>query len=752
LDAKAARRALPAVLVALVAFLPFARGFLSGASLYFRDLAMQFLPLRRFALEGLRAGEVRLWNPLVHEGVPLSLPAVGYPVDLLQLLRPDELGISLVLALHVPLAALAFLAMARGLGLPAVAAAGGALAYALGGFLLSTLNLYVYVQAAAWAPLLVLVLARDGPAAGRRAVALAALLVAVSLSTTGVEVVAQAVVVGLVLGWRRLARGDDRVRLAASLALGAAIAAPVLALVAAQVEGSARGRGLASDVVLAHSVHPFTLVQVVVSGLYGNPANLANEWWGQNFFPRGFPYVLSLYLGAAALSLALVGATSGRRVSRPLAALVLVALAASLGRWAGLAPLVDAVPALRLFRFPVKAFFTVHFAVSLLVSLGLAALAGEPSRAAWRRLGAAAGVLGGLLSLSPLLPAVLPGPLAAFGARFFPAGHDAPARAQLLGRVLADAATGGFLALLVCAAAFAVLRGRLSPRLGAGLGVLIVTADLLRAGAGLNPMVPASFFGVSPELASAVPSLRDGRVFTCSLEASPAYVAARRERGEDHELWTFASLQETLTPFSNLRVGLATALGPDLTMLVPEEQVLSPEEASCRDLDRILPRLERAGVRRVLSVTPLRHPDLALERALAPARVAPLRVLVYATRRPSPLLEVTPPGGGPAAGRVVETRRSAGRILATVESERPSTLVVREGRARGWQATVDGRPVPLGRAPGAWTVPVPGGRSSVDLRFRPPHLGGALALSALALAAIAGLLWPWRPAGRERAP
>ena len=72
-------------------------------------------------------------------------------------------------------------------------------------------------------------------------------------------------------------------------ALGAALAAPVLVLVAGQLEGSARGQGFPTDVVLAHSVHPFALVQTVVGSLFGNPANLANEWWGQNFFPRGFP-------------------------------------------------------------------------------------------------------------------------------------------------------------------------------------------------------------------------------------------------------------------------------------------------------------------------------------------------------------------------------------------------------------------------------------------------------------------------------
>ncbi len=51
---------------------------------------------------------------------------------------------------------------------------------------------------------------------------------------------------------------------ALALGLGAAIAAPVLLLVAGQVAGSARGHGFPTDVVLAHSVHPFTLLQTLV--------------------------------------------------------------------------------------------------------------------------------------------------------------------------------------------------------------------------------------------------------------------------------------------------------------------------------------------------------------------------------------------------------------------------------------------------------------------------------------------------------
>ena len=43
-------------------------------------------------------------------------------------------------------------------------------------------------------------------------------------------------------------------------------------------------------------------------------------------------------------------------------------------RWAGLASIVDQTPSLRLFRFPVKAFYSVHLSVALVAGLGLSAL------------------------------------------------------------------------------------------------------------------------------------------------------------------------------------------------------------------------------------------------------------------------------------------------------------------------------------------------------------------------------------------
>src|SRR5438874_8607749 len=168
------------------AALPFLRGVAAGHVLYFRDLAVFVYPFRLYAVEGLRAGALRYWDPYVHEGVPLAHPPAGYPPDLLQVLWPDLRWISFLLALHVPLAAAAMVLLARRFGLSPVAATGAAAVYALGGFTLSTINLQVYVEAAAWAPLVVLGL-RLAARGGGRATAGAAVAVAILLSTLGAE-------------------------------------------------------------------------------------------------------------------------------------------------------------------------------------------------------------------------------------------------------------------------------------------------------------------------------------------------------------------------------------------------------------------------------------------------------------------------------------------------------------------------------------------------------------------------------------
>lgn len=763
--------------VALVAFLPFARGALQGRSFFFRDLSGHFIPLRAFALDGLRHGELRYWNPLLHEGEPMSLAPLAYFPDVLQAILPRYSGISLLLALHVPLAALCFMALASRLGVDLTAAAGGAMVYALGGFCLSSLNLYIYLPAIAWAPLVILGLIRAGER-GLRSVALASVAVALALSTTGIEIVGQAVAIGVLLAAASWRRGPRAVagwgRVIASLALGAGLSAHILFYASGLVGASARGAGFETSVVLAHSAHPLTLLQVLVAGLYGDPSDLTTHWWGQNFFPLGFPYFLSLYVGAAALAVSAVGiAAAPARLRWTLLVLVVGGTLACLGRYARLDVVVDAFPLLRLFRYPTKLFFSVHTGLALAAALGLQALAAG-GRRAWMHTALAACALGAPLAAGPWLPSLFGRATAWFAAGFFPPEYPWPLRLECLSGVLRDAAAGGGVALCAAALAALVLQRRLHPRLASASVATLVAADLLRAGAGLNPMVDDSFFRLSPEMSSWASAFRarGARVFTCEPELEPAFLRIRQALPLGQDAWTFAAMTETLVPAHNVEAGVETAMSRDRTMAVPTERTLAASEVGCRSFADIEQRLRRAGVSHVLSVVPLSSASLRLLDVVAPARVAPLRVYVYALEAPLPLREVArsvraaadraaalelaaAPGfqhaGGVAVegaatetfgatGRIVRAAESPSRLDFTVEADRATVLVVRDAFAPGWRAWVDGAPTPILRADGRHrAIAVPRGMSSVALAYRPPRLAAGCGVTLAAAAVWLGI-------------
>jgi hypothetical protein len=453
-----------------------------------------------------------------------------------------------------------------------------------------------------------------------------------------------------------------------------------------------------------------------------------------NFFPRGFPYILSLYLGGGAICLAAF-ALGRRRAGR--AALLGLAAAAAvvcLGKYARLSGLVDLLPALHAFRYPTKAFFTVHFAVAALAAFGLARLV-EEDLGRWRRFAALAAAAGATLASVPLWPRLMPGATRYFLSGFCPPEFPWPLRLAIGDAIAADAATGGLVLLCIAGLALLTARGRLRPQAAAAALVALVGADLVRAGAGLNPSVTRAFYELSPEAERLVSQLRseDGRVFSCGITSSPAYLAARATRGVEHESLTFAAMQETFTPDFNVPWELRSALSIDRTMLVPESRVTTPDQATCTDIASLLPRLRAAGVTHVVSLDPLADAGLLEAPALEPSRIAPLRVHVYRLREPRPYLELL---GGSGQARVLAQR--PGNIDVEVDAPAAGRLLVREAHAPGWSAERDGRRLPLTASEsGHSSIEVPAGRSRVALRYRSPglRLGGFLSAAA-ALACI----------------
>ena len=742
------------IAAALVSSVPFAYGLATGGAFYYRDLASYFFPIRRFVVEGLVRGEIRQWNPYVNEGTPVVLPPVAYPVDLLQALLPNEWGFSLLLALHVPLAALTFLGLARRLGYGPAAATLGALVYALGGFSLSCVNLYLHVEAFAWAPLVISTLIRAGTG-GAREVALAGVAIAVCLSTTGVEIAAQALACAFVLGASR--RIADQLRFAAGVLLGIGLSASPLVALASLVSGSRRAGGFSIAESLDQSLHPVSLAQTLIAGLFGDPIASGYGYWGARFLGGSapFPYFVSLYIGGAVLCLVAIGAARAERHRTRLLLLLAAGLLVCLGRWSRLDVLLEFAPVLAKVRFPVKAFFTVVVASCLLASAAADGLLA--SRRAWWQLLVGSALVGlGLLSLS-LVETWLPGGFAWLQARFFTDSYPQGLRAAALRAVAADAATGAAALIGIAGLAALTLRRRISAELAVVAATAIIAADLLRAGAGLNPTVPSSFYAFSAEMTGVATRLRDagGKVFTCSIHAMPTFRDAVRRVGRP-DAWTAGLWRESLSPYANMDIGIATT-GADATALVSAERSLSTADAMCRE-QGTLQRLRERGVRFILSVQPFANQALRLVDVASPARTAPLSIHVYELEHslPDPTLWPSPDdldarGLGRALdgalARYVESDSDFVRVA--VETPREAYLILRRTNARGWSATVNGRPALLATANGRHqAVAVPSGTSDVVLSYRSPNARLGIALSLLS-AAVATVLYLRSRAGHE---
>jgi hypothetical protein len=755
-------RALP-WLLPLIALLPDIGAALPRLAYFFRDFTVTFLPLRLFGARELAEGRLPLWNPYVHEGEP-ALPAF-YPPDLLIALWPSPEFVSWLLTIHLPLAALAAYALARDLGQQRSGAFLSGAVYALGGLAVSSLNLYVFLQALALAPLVALTLRRAVSRAAR-GTALAGLAIAVSLTTLAVEFVAQAIVAGCALAWACRPRPLQAVsRIVPAVLLGAGIAALPIALILGLLPETLRGAGLDSETRLGNALHPVALVQALAPGVFGSLSAPAETWWGSRFFTKGFPYFISIYVGPLALALAVIGVKGlDRRTTAALLVPAGAGLWLALGPWGGLAPLLLGLPGLDGLRFPSKALLLPFLATCLLAGRGLDRLrAGQ----GWGALVAATSALAALLlGLSGLALAWPAGLVALMGAGIEPAA--------LALRVSAELARSALLATAGLGLAWAVRRSAMPGGRAALLLAVAVVVDLAAAHAGLNPQVSPAFHAPAPGLASERLDRLDGqRLFSFETERSPAVQRFLASRPLAPVTSAFLLHRRLLAPYTNVGDRVETALGKDLTSFALSRPVeLGPDDFDPARLPAILPHLRNAGVARVLTVDPLEAPGVSL-RASVPSGLPGLALRLYAVDGAAAratvvcraVVAATPAEAlrsalrAASAGEAVvvleapssagctggSARRSTDRATEQVygvELDGAGLLLMRDAWARGWRATVDERPVPVLRANGKHrAVALPGaGRHRVRLVYEAPGLRAGALTSLLSLVLTCALL------------
>ncbi len=750
------------VLAAVVAlFLPLRRGM----ALMLRDLLYWVIPSRGLVRDALRHGALPAWNPWEGLGFapaadPLFMPF--YPPNVLTLPLPLAWGTSLLLGLHTLLGAAGSFALARRFGVSPPAAAVAGLAWGLAGLSGSMIPTGTLLLPAAWIP--VICCAAHGLGASvrqarppwRAALALG-LSGAMILLTGEVFVTLMAAFPALAcLGAAASLPADPadptdpaaRRARARLIVLGLGLSAGVALLLSAPswlpavrlVGSTPRARPLAATLLDQWSLHPVTLLDLLVSrGVFDAAIRTGRAEWLR--FVDDKVLFVTIYLGATVLGLAALGPT--RRPPRTAALVLSVAgfgVLLALGRYLPVLGLVRAV--LRPFAFmrsPIKFLLIAQPMVALAAALGAErVLRGAPP---WRRLGVMGGLLGvgGIVGVSGTLPL---GP-----------GMSAVLGLGMLGALVR-------LGLLAAAVGAVQLWG---PRAALALP-LAVALDLGPHAALILAWEDPSPYTRPPPMAEALRALGAA---TRRGQAPPRLW--RSERLVDPRPGALGPvnqhLHDTLRPKLNLPWGVAVvngydaAIGPEVDTLTNSARVAALRLLS---VDAVL----LAGTSAPPGTRPLPSP---VSRASLYALDAPLpRSFVAYAARPAPTpaqglralldeeilrgdlvaldpgsLDVLPERAPRPPSPCTITAWAPGSVSLRCAAASAGLAVLVEQWTPGWEATVDGRPaavIAVNRM--MLGTPVPAGGHTVRLRFRTPGQGAGLGLAGLGVALVLAL-WAW---------
>ena len=343
-----------------------------------RDLAVFFFPSVKLWLEAIQGGAFPLWNPYTFSGQPLfaSLQtAVLYPPNWILLGFPLVFGFNLTIILHFFLAGWFIYLLSRELGGSTGAAVLSALAFSLGGGLLSLHSVLSSLQSAVWAPLIVFYLLRTIKQNSRKYVLLTMAAVLVQFLGGGIEIflLTQALVLFLVCFPRAFLPEEQVVPFFARLKMLGLIYGLFLGLGAVQilpfvemVQQSARGHGFSYQQATAWSLSLGDLWYLFIPDLFNR---------GLVFYFDDQNWLKTIYQGIIPLILICFYFSGKDRKRVWWAALLSVSILLALGKntpFYGV--LYHLLPGINLIRYPVKFLYLAIILLCLLAGFGWDAL------------------------------------------------------------------------------------------------------------------------------------------------------------------------------------------------------------------------------------------------------------------------------------------------------------------------------------------------------------------------------------------
>jgi len=721
--------------------------------LVLRDVLYSHTQFKYFGAEQLAQGRIPATNPTWSLGQPFrgnpnALPF--YPGNLLYLALPFQVAFHAHYALHWLLAFLGIWRLARELGQSRPAALLAGLTWGASGYVLTLLAFYNLLTVAAWAPLAMLGLARGG----RKGIALAG--VAMGMMVLGGEPMTAALIgpalLVIAIGRHGAVRGCLTCLGAGVLAL--AVASPQIVATLRVMPFTFRAaHGLEASEAAWQSLRPWRLLELLLPLPWGWPSDYTRFGYWSKAVTMDVPFIYSIHVGTVGIALALL-ATRTQRVWFALAAAAL-----GFAMFAGLNPDLLLNLTLGVFRYPQKAAVLFTLAAALLAGWGLDAGLGN------RKAARALAVSGCALVLLSCVMWVSRAQVAEWMRVHFAEGGKAPlASTHAILWILGLAAAG----LLIAATAWALATRRPFLLLSLqALGLLQLSPILVTDEAEPYRELPPIFAEMEEPL-SLLPVPHHEPDWERRL---PYPLEALNPRSQARVSWF------QLEPAFGVPLGIEYPLSPDVEGLNTPLHVFLLRNLQLGEWPGRVRWLARLGVGWVIRfdigpvdglerVARFEQFGVPVELLRVPDPAPPLRwpdKLLW-TQNPIWAFVVAANGDIPPAnalvsrqvehhpgGRLTLVERTPDRWVFDVESE-GGLVVVQTAWHPIWEArTSDGTRLETQAAEIALTgVAVPAGRHRVMLEIAkwPEVLAGAVALSALILAAV---LAGWKRSGRIRA-
>lgn len=723
-------------LLAVAVFGIFFKVTLGQHTFFFRDFGALGYPYSVLLRDSLLAGELPLWNPYSHCGVPfMAQMGTWYPPGLLALLLPIPWSVNVLMLAHLVLGGGGMYWLSRRWGCGGFASSVAGFAFVFSGLTFSCMAWGNYIASLAWMPWLAGVVPEAWRKGGGDKIAIAALLSALQVLTATPEIT---MIFWLFLGVLAITKiwGGNVKFSAVAKRLGAIVLLTAGLVMIQMLPFFDLLSNSQRDVAAAESSHwampGWGLVNLFVP-LFHTYRGPQGQW-----FQPGQEFLISYYLSAAVMVFAAVGLLARRsRWFVVLGVMALFCWILALGKNGYLYDGIKRIfPWISIARFPVKYAVLTAFFVPLLAAWGVQQMERDSLRARRIMIVATACVL---LAIGIF---VLLGKRHPFQDDDWNAmALNALVRALLLGAVVAGV----------------WLQGRAmskSIRITIQLGVLLVfPIDAFTHNPRLVPTIPSSNLASGVWEASGnppAPKPGEGRIMISPqaerlLNFSRVPDFAMDFTGKRLAQWYNLNIVDRIPKVSGA-VTLRPAHFDIIERGIYYSRQLPPGEpfydfmgvqfvsATNNPVEWVrrpsaMP-LITAGQLPIFADTEdtwgeIKSPDFKpRERVVLPLAA---KSLVSVTNR-----------GGCVISNVVFT---ANRVSFETSADKPSLVVLAQTYYHRWEVSVDGQPAMLFRANLAFqALEVPGGNHRVELVYRDPALRAGAAVSIASLIAC-GLLW-----------